>query len=125
MSNQLLTGGAGKSPPRVPKRPASNWRHAESMYTLLRQPIKRGDRFGTPHDAFGDSLRKDAKAVVQVVTDDAEISMGLLLRDDENNQIRVAHVTSVMGDEFEMRRRQEWRVDAVCKARIIALRKLS
>jgi hypothetical protein len=100
------------------------WRHAESTYTLA-----------TGGDKFGQFLKKQAFKFVRVVTDDAQIDFGLLIRDDEDNQIRVGHRVSVplplrTGEEYytsplNQRRRYEWRLDAVARERIQEVRTLS
>ena len=83
------------------------WNHGESMFTLA-----------SGGESFGRSLKKKAIATVQVVTDDGEIALGYLLRNDESLQVRVGHCVGYMGDNYYITRHQEWRVDAVCRERI-------
>jgi hypothetical protein len=100
------------------------WRHAESTFTL-----------GSGGDKFGESLKAKALKVVQVKTDDAEIALGFLIRDDEDGQIRVGYRASVVKpyqgqqeipeQHLNQRRRTEWRVDAIARDRITELRVLS
>lgn len=89
------------------KNQRSSWKHGESTYTL--------SEGGEP---FGRSLKAQSLKTVRVITDDAEISLGYLLRNDENNQIRVGHCVGFLRDLFQFSRKQIWRVDAVCRARI-------
>lgn len=86
------------------------WPHAESCYTLA----KGGDRFGI-------QFKKRALGFVRIVTDDAEITLGIVVRDDEDNQVRVAHRVSVPRNPLdpESKRYHEWRLDAVCRSRIL------
>lgn len=85
----------------------SSWNHGESTYTLA-----------TGGESFGRSLKNKALKLVRVITDDAEIALGYLLRNDENNQVRVGHCVGFMRDQYQFERRQQWRVDAVCRDRI-------
>lgn len=100
------------------------WRHAESTYTLA-----------TGGASFGRFLKSKAFKIVKVVTDDAEINLGLLIRDDEDHQIRVGYRASLPlplkrweempQSPLNRRRRYEWRLDAVARERIQEMRVLS
>lgn len=97
------------------------WRHGESSYTLA-----------AGGDKFGEYLKSKALKIVKVVTDDSEINFGLLIRNDEDGQIRVGHrVSTVKFKDNEaqavlnMKRRTEWRLDAIARDRITELRVLS
>ncbi len=102
--------------------PTRPWGHAESTYNLAK---------GGPK--FGDFLKTKAFKLVKVVTDDAQIDLGLLVRDDEEGQIRVGHLVSVekpyqRDDAVEylnLKRRPEWRLDAISRDRITEFRVLS
>lgn len=107
--------------PQPQRRPARPWRHAESMFTLA-----------TGSNRWGEQLKQQALSFVAVTTDDGEIPFGLLIRNDEDNQIRVAHRVSVLRNPNEigesplnMRRRVEWRLDAIARDRITDYRVLS
>lgn len=74
---------------------------------------------------FGDSLKRQAFCLVSVKTDDASIPLGLLLRNDEDHQVRVGMYVSVMGDRYDFRRRGVWQVVAIPRNRIASMRALN
>jgi hypothetical protein len=88
------------------------WTHGESTY-----PLAESGR------DFGAKLKAQSLGLYRVVTDDAEI-IGFLLRDDEAHQIRMGHCLGFVKDDWEIERRQRWRVDAVARHRIRAMRRL-
>jgi hypothetical protein len=103
--------------PRAPqqqRRTPRGWNHAESCYTLAESGA-----------SFGRSLKRQALRTVKIVTDDAEIAIGYLIRDDEELQIRVGHCTGFVRDGFQIDRRQMWRLDAICRKRIVRMETLS
>lgn len=101
--------GTRTAPPVAPRRNyvPRTWVHDRSTFKLAEGGA-----------SFGQSLKKQAIRIVRILTDDAEISLGLLLRDDEALQIRVAHCTGYVKDEFQMGNRQKWVIEAVSRSRI-------
>lgn len=100
------------SPAPTTRRKPPRWQHAESSYTLAESGPD-----------FGRSLKRQSLGIVVVVTDDAEF-VGYLLRDDEPGQIRVGHCIGFMRDEWQIERRQKWRVSAIGRGRITELRRM-
>lgn len=98
------------SAPRT--RPKPRWQHGESTFTLAESGPD-----------FGRFLKRQSLGLVRVVTDDAEI-IGFLLRDDEAGQLRVGHCVGFMRDEWQIERRQKWRVSAIGRERITETRRL-
>jgi hypothetical protein len=92
------------------------WPHKQSTFTLAHGG-----------DGFGRSMKERAIAIVRVVTTDLEIPLGLLVRDDEDNQIRVAHHVSVPAGyrHWPDSRRYEWRLDAIDRNAVRELTRLS
>lgn len=68
--------------------------------------------------ALGEVLKRNAKAIVRVRTDDAEIDIGYLVAGDDQ-QIRVATVVQKrMFDRFIFGNRQCWQVLSIPRNRI-------
>jgi hypothetical protein len=82
------------------------WSTTTSYFTL-----------GVGGEAFGQSMKEKRIGLINVTTDDIQIDMGLVIRDDEDNQIRVA---------FRERRgkRPVWRLVAIHRPRILEARRL-
>lgn len=89
------------------------WPHRSSNFML-----------STGGDRFGDMLKEKRIALVKVVTDDLEIPLGMLMRADEDNQVRVGYRTTIprypnaSRQPLNERRRHEWRLDAINRDRI-------
>jgi hypothetical protein len=69
-------------------------------------------------DRAGEDFKARAIRFERVVTDDAEISLGLLIRDDEDNQIRIAY-------RARGGRNPLWKLVAIDRSRILERRTLS
>lgn len=105
---------------RQQQRPRQyNWNHGESTFVL-----------GRGNDRWGAQLKEQRIGIVALKTDDAEINFGLLMRDDEPHQIRVAFRTSVLTNRdiqnglTVLGTRHEWQVLAVARHRILERRDL-
>lgn len=96
------------------------WPHETASFTLARGG-----------DAFGQEMKSRRIKLARIVTDDCEITLGVVIRDDEDNQVRVAHRCSVLrnpselGNPITLKRRHEWRLDAICRNRITEMVTLS